>query len=288
VGGQPELEPELSALAGDVTVSLLRLSDEQLRAAYSGAIALVYPSLYEGFGLPIVEAMACGCPVITCRVASIPEVAGDAVIYVDPGKPDELASALDAVREPHRRDALTACARRSAAEFTWERMAEIVADALVRTAEKERSAPASARQAWSEFRRVQSELQRQQRTTPVPGVRFMKGWHKNESNGEEHWRWSTDTAASVELAVIDKPIEGPLVVKIGTLEHASIRLTLNGKLLSELACPGPPMEHRTPAVRLEPGRHRLEFESDTPPRQASEADHRHLGFALYRVEIAEE
>ena len=288
VGGPPELEPELRAVAENVAVSVLKLSDEQLNAAYSGAIALVYPSLYEGFGLPVVEAMASECPVITCRVASIPEVAGDAVIYVDPAKPEELARALDAVREPRRRASLAAAGRRRAGEFTWKRMAEIVAAALVRTAQKRRTAAALDRPVWAEFRRLQSELQRQQRTSLGPGVRFLKGWHKNESNADENWRWSTDSAASVELAVIEESIEGTLVVKIGTLEQASIRLMLNGKLLAELACPGPPMEHRIPAVRLKPGRHRLEFESDIPPRQASEADRRHLGFALYRVEIAEE
>lgn len=71
-----------------------RVPDEALPALYSGAGAFVFPSLYEGFGLPLLEAMACGAPVIASSTTSIPEVAGDAAILVDPHRPQELAKAL--------------------------------------------------------------------------------------------------------------------------------------------------------------------------------------------------
>src|SRR5205814_8821256 len=76
VGGQTHIEPELRLAGPKVRTRQLPLSDEELRLAYAGAIALVYPSRYEGFGLPVAEAMACGCPVITTKLASLPEVAG--------------------------------------------------------------------------------------------------------------------------------------------------------------------------------------------------------------------
>ena len=108
-----------------------RSSETRLRALYRGAAALVYPSLYEGFGLPLLEAMASGTPVIASRAASIPEVLGDAGILLDPAD----VGALD--RRDRRRGRTTstlrappararACAR--AADFTWERTARLTLD----------------------------------------------------------------------------------------------------------------------------------------------------------------
>ncbi len=71
--------------------------DAELIAAYRSATALVYPSLYEGFGIPPLEAMARGCPVVCSNVSSIPEVVGDAGLYFDPRRPDELQRALETV-----------------------------------------------------------------------------------------------------------------------------------------------------------------------------------------------
>lgn len=72
-------------------------SDEQLKGLFAAASAYVHPSLYEGFGLTVLEAMAQGCPVVTSNVYSLPEVAGDAALLVDPTSVDEIAAAIEAV-----------------------------------------------------------------------------------------------------------------------------------------------------------------------------------------------
>jgi len=110
---------------------MLQLSDEELRAAYSGSVALVYPSIYEGFGLPLLEAIACGCPVITCPNASIPEVAGEAALYVDDDDVEGLANALCEIQKPSVRQSLIAAGLEQAKKFSWSKMSEIVSSALI-------------------------------------------------------------------------------------------------------------------------------------------------------------
>ena len=70
------------------------LTDSDLVALYQHALCLVYPSLYEGFGLPPLEAMACGCPVVVSKIASLPEVCGDAALYVDPHDVESIARGM--------------------------------------------------------------------------------------------------------------------------------------------------------------------------------------------------
>jgi len=96
-------------------------SDAQLAKLYRCSIAFVYPSLYEGFGLPLVEAMACGAPVIAANSSSIPEVVGDASLLFDPRAVDELADALSSVAgNPEYRASLIKKGRERAKMFSWE------------------------------------------------------------------------------------------------------------------------------------------------------------------------
>ena len=107
------------------------IADDELPQLYSNALAFVYPSLYEGFGLPPLEAMACGAPVITSRSSSLPEVTGDAAIYVDPENTEELACALDRIASDGAlRNNLSAQGRARAAEFTWDQTAACVLASL--------------------------------------------------------------------------------------------------------------------------------------------------------------
>ena len=114
-----------------VVVHPLQLNDEELKAAYSGAVALVYPSIYEGFGLPILEALACGCPVITCSNASIPEVAGEAALYVNDHDVNGLTDALCEVQKLKVREFLIEAGLEQAKKFSWSKMADQVSSALI-------------------------------------------------------------------------------------------------------------------------------------------------------------
>jgi len=100
-------------------------TEEELRQAYTSSTMLVYPSLYEGFGLPPVEAMACGCPVVCAKAGSLPEVCGGAAEYFDPRSEEEMMSAVALLLgSEERREGLRRAGLARAAEFSWERMAE--------------------------------------------------------------------------------------------------------------------------------------------------------------------
>jgi glycosyltransferase involved in cell wall biosynthesis len=110
--------------APDAVLLLGHVSDARLQALYHGAAALVYPSLYEGFGLPVLEAMAAGTPVIASRAASMPEVLGDAGILLDPLDAAAWAQAIvKVVNDEHVRERMRHAGRARAATFTWERTA---------------------------------------------------------------------------------------------------------------------------------------------------------------------
>jgi glycosyltransferase involved in cell wall biosynthesis len=105
------------------------VADEDLPALLSGALAFVLPSLYEGFGMPVLEAMACGAPVLTSTTSSLPEVAGDAALLVDPEQTAAIADGLawlatDAALRADLR------ARGRATAFTWDRCAAATLEVL--------------------------------------------------------------------------------------------------------------------------------------------------------------
>jgi len=110
------------------------LADSALAAHYRGALALAFPSLYEGFGIPIAEAMACGTPVLTSAATAIPETAGEGnALVVDPLRVESIAAGLDRLAEDAAlRTQLRERGLQRAGAFSWQRVAEKVADTLRR------------------------------------------------------------------------------------------------------------------------------------------------------------
>jgi glycosyltransferase involved in cell wall biosynthesis len=107
---------------------------DDLPYLYAGATAFVFPSWYEGFGLPVIEAFACGVPVIASGVASLPEIAGEAALYVDPANPESIADAMGRLRDDaDLRGRLIEEGLLRASRFTWRRTAELTWITLERT-----------------------------------------------------------------------------------------------------------------------------------------------------------
>lgn len=141
--GGGTLDDASCAAAGDASVHVAIFDDHDLRCAYAGALALVYPSRYEGFGLPVLEAMACECPAITSTASSLPEVGGDAVLYIElgPTEEDQAFELLQRVQRPEVRADLVERGRAQARKFSWRTMADGVA-ATLQAAADARPAPA--------------------------------------------------------------------------------------------------------------------------------------------------
>jgi glycosyltransferase involved in cell wall biosynthesis len=128
-----KFEPILRRAGRSEDVRLLgQVSDDDLAALYQTCTVFCYPSLYEGFGLPLLEAMASGAACVTSSISSLPEIGGDAVAYVEPTSVDGIRAALEELlASPERRRELGEEARMRAASFSWDRTADDTLAALV-------------------------------------------------------------------------------------------------------------------------------------------------------------
>lgn len=118
-------------------VMLDYITDDQLTKITASAYALVYPSYFEGFGLPILEAMQSGVPVIASDTSSMPEVAGTAALFAGPGDPDAIAKQmLHLYKDEAARNKLIEAGKQRAAAFSWDKTAEQVWEAILKTAKK--------------------------------------------------------------------------------------------------------------------------------------------------------
>lgn len=131
----PELEVLRSTLPEGAVRTLGYLDEQELRPAYQGAGVFVFPSLYEGFGLPLLEAMSAGVPVVYARAAALPEVAGDAGLSFAPDDAGDLAGTLSRLLDDVRlREDLVEAGRARARGFTWRQTAEALWSTLERAA----------------------------------------------------------------------------------------------------------------------------------------------------------
>jgi glycosyltransferase involved in cell wall biosynthesis len=121
---------------GDATHFPGYVPGSDLPALYSAATGAIIPSVYEGFGLPVLEAMACGTPVISSGTSSLPELGGEAARYFDPYDVDGMARAIRAVwSDPDLRDDMSQRGIEQASRFSWERAAEETSHVYERTLE---------------------------------------------------------------------------------------------------------------------------------------------------------
>src|SRR5205823_1185235 len=135
VGWQTGETLEALRSLGESCVMLGRVSDAALAELYRRCAVFCYPSLGEGFGLPVLEAMAAGAAVLTSNTSSLPEVGGEAVAYADPYDVHGICMQIESLlRSPERRSELGERARKRAKQFSWERFAAITLEALDRTA----------------------------------------------------------------------------------------------------------------------------------------------------------
>jgi glycosyltransferase involved in cell wall biosynthesis len=128
----PTLQSQIEELNLQAQVKFLNyVAYSELPVLMNQAIALVFPSLWEGFGLPVLEAMACGTPVVTSNLASLPEVAGDAAILVDPYDVDAIAQAMNSLAtDSTLRSQLRKAGLARAHQFSWQKTAQATIEVL--------------------------------------------------------------------------------------------------------------------------------------------------------------
>ena len=139
-GGPEIMTSAMRALSSEVQDKVVLtgyVTEAQKVALLTGAEALVYPSVYEGFGMPVLEAMGCGTPVLTSNLSSLPEVAGEDAVLVDPYETSSIAEGMARlITDEALRDRLRRAGLARAARFSWEETARMTAKVLHRAAER--------------------------------------------------------------------------------------------------------------------------------------------------------
>ncbi|MBT9313003.1 glycosyltransferase family 4 protein [Leptothoe kymatousa] len=225
IGGKDALEPELASIVNGLDVSVLRISDSELASAYTSAAALVYPSKYEGFGMPIAEAMACGCPVITSKTSSIPEVAGDAAIYLENLDIDNMLSALEKIQLDEVREFSGSQGLIQASKFSWQQMADMSSSSILRAIKNKNDNFFERSWLWNELRSMQQQIE------GTEGVANFLYSPNNSLNTDIKAEGKTTTTSSTSLDVKTKQRLEDVIEEINLLE-TSRRWRLRNKLIT--------------------------------------------------------
>ena len=117
-----ELELLYKELGQSNFIEMGRVSNEELNHLYNGAIALLYPSEYEGFGIPVLEAQKAGCPVIAYNASSIPEIIGDTPLLIDTLSVGSVTKCFDTLKVKEQREEIVCKGSENAKRFTWDSM----------------------------------------------------------------------------------------------------------------------------------------------------------------------
>ncbi len=170
VGGEAITERESKAAAGlGIRLVRVELTDEELACAFSGARALVYPSKLEGFGLPPLEALACGTPVVTTSLASLPESVGALSLWIGGDQPEELASRLRLAAQPRLREYIAKEGPAHAGRYQWGDCARTIVKTICDSLERASNDPFIERR--QELLRQYNELARDLQTDEGPRVK---------------------------------------------------------------------------------------------------------------------
>lgn len=112
----------IHSVGADALIQQVSINDQVLQTLYQQAVAFIFPTMYEGFGIPVLEAFACDCPCIVSNLSSLPEVAGNAALYVDPALPDSIPNAVEQLlHDSQLRQILIEKGREQLARFSWQR-----------------------------------------------------------------------------------------------------------------------------------------------------------------------
>jgi len=264
------------------------VSVPELAYLYRHARMLVFPSLFEGFGLPPIEAMAAGCPAVVSKATSLPEICGDAARYFDPESPEEIATAIEEVwSDSSVRELMIGRGRERARNFSQARLARNLLEAF--NAASQSYSPIRyrwQRYIYQPFHRYRTQVRfwwrsrRRSANGAAFTVRFSSGWHEREDAGC-HWiRWTSGRGRVVVTAsrAMDLTVCGTAA---SLQESNGVRLLLNGKVVIDWALsPKFAFESLPPiGMRLRSGRNTIDFCS-WKSGVSTEADTRLLAVAF--------